>query len=75
MHTEAFRDASKTLEDHDITMAVAKVMALADVKILLDEEFAARAWVSVVDQVPDDLDHTDSYKNQNYLVSDIQKSF
>lgn len=44
MHTEGFRDASKTLEAHDITMSVAKGMAVAGVKILLDEEFAAKAW-------------------------------
>ncbi|OQE14789.1 hypothetical protein PENFLA_c035G06733 [Penicillium flavigenum] len=49
MHTEGFRDVSKTPDSHGITMNVAKGMAVTGVKILLDEEFAARAR-SDVDQ-------------------------
>ncbi|KAL4997482.1 hypothetical protein BDV10DRAFT_201782 [Aspergillus recurvatus] len=45
MHTEGFRDAAKTQEAHDVSMGVAKGMAVAGLRILLDDEFAAQAKV------------------------------
>ncbi|RAH61390.1 amidohydrolase [Aspergillus piperis CBS 112811] len=42
MHTEAFRDAAKTEEAHDIAMSVGKGMAVAGLKVLADKSFAAQ---------------------------------
>ncbi|CAK39975.1 hypothetical protein M747DRAFT_285208 [Aspergillus niger ATCC 13496] len=42
MHTEAFRDSAKTEEAHNITMSVGKGMAVAGLKVLTDESFAAQ---------------------------------
>ncbi|XRM41017.1 hypothetical protein ABZX51_004316 [Aspergillus tubingensis] len=42
MHTEAFRDAAKTEEAHDIAMSVGKGMAVAGLKVLTDNSFAAQ---------------------------------
>lgn len=45
MHTEGFRDAAKTEESHDISMGVAKGLAVAGLRVLLDDEFAAQMKV------------------------------
>ncbi|OJJ51393.1 hypothetical protein ASPZODRAFT_12220 [Penicilliopsis zonata CBS 506.65] len=40
MHTEGFRDAAKTPEAHEVTMGVAKGMAVAGLRVLIDDAFA-----------------------------------
>ncbi|OJJ73492.1 hypothetical protein ASPBRDRAFT_41176 [Aspergillus brasiliensis CBS 101740] len=42
MHTEGFRDSAQTEEAHDITMSVGKGMAVAGLKVLVDDSFAAQ---------------------------------
>jgi len=45
MHTEGFRDAAKTQEAHDVSMGVAKGLAVAGLRVLFDNGFAAQAKV------------------------------
>ncbi len=45
MHTEEFRDAAKTEASHDVCMDVAKGLAVAGLRVLFDDEFAAQMKV------------------------------